>query len=67
MRIKVITDGYNVYLAPKGKRLPAGNFEIGPKDKKGRRHVVGIYHVDWINEDPEIARETIPTFPVTWL
>jgi len=67
MRIRIITNGYDMYLVPKGKRLPAGNFEIGPKDSNGRRHTVGIFHVDHIHDDLQIAEETIPTLPTTWL
>ena len=67
MKIRIITNGNQMYLAPKSARLPAGNFEIGPRDGNGVRHIHGIYWVDYIHEPRKQAEETIPSLPASWL
>ena len=69
MKHRIITNGNEMYLAPKGARLPINNFEAGPKDNDGIRHVRGIYHVDYHTENcmrSQLA-ETVPEFPRNWL
>jgi hypothetical protein len=46
---------------PKGYRGPKGNFEAGPVDKEGIRHVSGIYHIE---RNCVIDLETVSPYPV---
>jgi len=66
MKIRIITDGNKVWLAPQNKRLPAGNFEYGPRDENGIRETMGIVYVDHmygsINDKSSIAE-----LPSSWI
>ena len=66
MKTRIITNGSTMYLAPKGVRLPSGNFEIGPRDENGIRHVSGVYYVSYITGSPREIAE-IPRLPISWL
>lgn len=55
-------------LLPKGyRKAPAGNFEAGPRDNEGIRHIQGTYHVERITVSAQDLELCYGDFPLDWI
>ena len=74
MERQIVVDnlGRSKGFLPRYFRGPAGNFEAGPRDAEGIRHIQGIYHIERIRVlAPErgqlSAEELYGIFPTDWI